>query len=72
MRNDKPLKCRLTRAYGEPMALAWNVSDYEMDNEAGILHLYHERGEVIHRFAPGDTVTMLEQYNPESDHENDR
>lgn len=70
---DKPMKCRLIRANGEEMPLAWNVNDYEHHASDGFLHLWHEKGEVIHQFAPGDTVVMLEQFcgQRDSDHEDD-
>lgn len=69
MPNDKPLKCRLIRDNRET-PLAWNVSDYEFSEDTGFLLLKHERGEVIHKFAPGDTIVMLEQFGG-SNHEND-
>lgn len=70
MEDDKPLKllkCRVIRADGSEQSLAWNVDDYEHDAVRGYLHLHHSRGEVIHYFAPGDTVQMLEQYGGEDD-----
>ena len=67
MQNEKPMKCRLIRADQSEMSLAWNVSDYEFGEANGYIHLWHEKGEVIHRFAPGDTVVMIEQFGGQRD-----
>lgn len=58
---DKLLKTRLIRHNGIQEVLAWNVTDYEFDIPNKIIHIYHEKGEVIYHLVPGDMIQMLEQ-----------
>lgn len=60
--NHKPLKARVIRKDGTDQSLAWNISDFEFDPANKMIHMFHDKGEVIHHFAPGDTVQMLEQF----------
>ena len=61
---DKLYKARLLTDKDE-VDLAWNI--HKIDVQEGILVLEHARGSVIHMLAPGETVSLLEQFKPEEE-----
>ena len=58
---NKLYKAKLILNTDEEIDLAWNI--HRVDVVDDYVTLDHARGRVIHRLAPGETISFLEQLN---------
>lgn len=61
MDENKLYKAKLILNTDEEFDLAWNIHRVEKVDD--YITLDHARGRVIHRLAPGETISFIEQLN---------